>query len=122
MEINCAQYSLTLPFVYPKWMQIVLERSKTFGLVIRNGFQLRGSPVVRTAVLHRIKAVIIEHTDRIREIEICGIESSQLEGLLDGIPNSSLSLASLVLTTYRGPKTMRFQSVYSRPAVFAVAV
>ena len=78
----------------------MLERSERSTLVIEMDFShYNSSSVSKTAVL--IKDVITKNTDRIREIELRGIDSSQLTTLLYGIPDS-LRLTSLVLTTSRG--------------------
>ena len=88
-----------LPFVYRKWTEVMLERSKRSTLVIKmNFYNFNSSKVSKTADLQRIKDVVTNHADRIREIELRGIKSSELATLLDGIPDSSLRLTSLVLT------------------------
>ena len=92
-----------LPFAYRKWTQVMLERSKTFALVIEMDFcDYKGPSVSKMAVLQRMKDVITQHADRIRRIELRGIESTQLKTLLDGTPDSPFRLTSLVLTTFCG--------------------
>ena len=62
-------------------------------------FYYFGGESRRYVALQRMKDVVAEHSARIREIHLRGIEGSQLATLLDGIPDSSLQLTSLVLTT-----------------------
>ena len=73
----------------------MLERSKKSDLVREMTFR-HSTP---KTVLERMKDVITEHSARIREIELHGMQSSELATLLGGIPDSSLRLTSLVLAT-----------------------
>lgn len=78
----------------------MLERSKRSDLVIEldcldiGGFRLQSS----WASLRRLKQVIAEHPDRIREIKLLGAFVSELKYLLEVIPDFSLRLTSLVLS------------------------
>ena len=79
----------------------MLERSKKSDLVIEINFRGSNHSV---AVLERMKDVFTEHSARIRDIALFGIESSQLANLFDVILDSSLRLTSLVLTPSHGQK------------------
>ena len=95
MEISRTQRPSALEKAILCTTQVMLERSKGSGLVIEMNL-LNG---IRMPVLRRMKEVITEHADRIREIELYWIGDSLLKFLLVGIPDSSLRLTSLVLTS-----------------------
>ena len=102
VALNTPQLWRRLPFTYRKWTQVMLERSKKSDLVIEMDFGGFGRSSL--PILWRMRHVIIEHADRIREIEFHEIANAQLKYLLDDIPDSSVRLTSLVLTRSHGLK------------------
>jgi hypothetical protein len=78
----------------------MLERSRMSDLVIEMDFWSSNCSD-RKDILNRIKQVIIDHGNRIREIQLSRITSAELKALLDSIPDSSLRLTSLLLMHFQ---------------------